>query len=215
VERAVVPGDRFVLGRHARLVGRHYDIAALRDLAGPRRGVARPIPVSISRHDITVREMTETDVDDAAAINAACTPEVGEADTPALSRLLSMSAVALVAECRDHGTVGFCIVLPPDTDYDSPNYLYFTERHVDFVYLDRIAVDPGHRNLGIGTALHAGLLEATTAGLVTLEINLDPSNTGSLRFHERLDFVEVERLETRPGKPVSLQIRRRGAERIR
>jgi hypothetical protein len=171
--------------------------------------------VNTSRHDITVREMTEADVDDATVINAACTPEVGEADAPALSRLLSMSAVALVAECRDHGTVGFCIVLPPDTDYDSPNYLYFTERHVDFVYLDRIAVDPGHRNLGIGAALHAGLLEATTAGLVTLEINLDPPNTGSLRFHERLGFVEVERLETRPGKPVSLQIRRRGAERNR
>jgi predicted GNAT superfamily acetyltransferase len=38
----------------------------------------------------------------------------------------------------------------------------------------------------------------------TLEVNLEPRNDGSLRFHDRLGFVEVGQQVSGSGKLVSL-----------
>lgn len=158
---------------------------------------------------VAIRALGDGDMAAIAALNAACVPEVGAADEAELAALAAMSEVALVAERPDAGVVGFCIVLPPGTEYSSPNYRYFAERFGDFAYLDRIAVDAHHRGRGIGAALHAEIDRTTAAAVIALEINVDPPNEASMRFHERLGFVELERRETRPGKTVSLQIRRR------
>lgn len=164
---------------------------------------------------LAIRPMTHDDLSAVARINAESVPEVGEADAAMLADLSAMSTLSLVAERHGVEVVGFCIVLPPGADYASPNYAYFEERYDDFAYLDRIAVDAAHRGNGVGAALHAGIEAGTTADLVALEINVVPPNEASMRFHERLGFVEVDRLETRPGKIVSLQIRRRSDGRSR
>lgn len=162
-----------------------------------------------------IRAFAASDIGAVSAINAASVPEVGEATEAELAALAEMCSVALVAEDDDRSVVGFCMVLPPGTDYSSPNYLYFQDRYTDFVYLDRIAVAPGNRGTGIGTALHLAVQDASSAGIVALEVNVVPPNEASMAFHRRLGFVELERLETRPGKVVSLQILRRGAARSR
>jgi predicted GNAT superfamily acetyltransferase len=41
-----------------------------------------------------------------------------------------------------------------------------------------------------------------------LEVNTRPRNEGSLRFHAREGFVQMEELETRPGKMVSLMVKK-------
>ena len=51
-------------------------------------------------------------------------------------------------------------------------------------------------------------IRRTTAEWFTLEVNVKPLNEGSLRFHAREGFVEVSQLETRPGKIVSLMVKR-------
>jgi predicted GNAT superfamily acetyltransferase len=43
---------------------------------------------------------------------------------------------------------------------------------------------------------------------LALEVNVDPPNAGSLRFHERLGFVEVGQQDTPYGIRVSMQVRR-------
>ena len=44
----------------------------------------------------------------------------------------------------------------------------------------------------------------TTARWFLLEVNLRPRNDGSLRFHQRLGFVEVGQQETPYGARVSM-----------
>lgn len=123
-----------------------------------------------------------------------------------MDELLEYSCVALAAVAGE-ALVGFCMVMPPGTDYDSPNYRYFCDRYDDFVYLDRVAVDVAWRGRGVGRALYDEVALRAVAAWFCLEVNVQPPNPGSLAFHARLGFAEVDRLETRPGKVVSLMVR--------
>lgn len=53
-----------------------------------------------------------------------------------------------------------------------------------------IAVDPGHRSLGIGETLLVDLLERSPHSRIVL--NCENSNTDALRFYYRLGFEELE-----------------------
>jgi predicted GNAT superfamily acetyltransferase len=113
-----------------------------------------------------------------------------------------------VAE-RDGELAAFLIALGPGADYDSPNYRWFSERHADFVYIDRIVVGASSRGARLATALYQDLLgRARRSGVarVTCEFDTDPPNEVSRAFHERFGFVEVgaQRVGTN-RKRVSLQ----------
>jgi phosphinothricin acetyltransferase len=58
-----------------------------------------------------------------------------------------------------------------------------------------IHVDPACHGNGVGRSLMAALVErARAAGLHTLIAAVDGANEGSIRFHERLGFVETARM---------------------
>lgn len=58
-----------------------------------------------------------------------------------------------------------------------------------------IHVDPDHHGTGVGRQLMDGLVERARAdGLHTLVAAVDGENAGSIRFHERLGFVETARM---------------------
>jgi len=150
--------------------------------------------------------MERTDLDAVLRINADNVPAVGAADEELMGSLLAMSCTALVAV--DGGRcAAFCIVLPENTEYGSPNYRYFAGLLPEFRYVDRIAVDSAARGRGIGAALHAEIVVRHPSHAIALEVNVVPPNEGSMRFHLRQGFVEVDRLETRPGNVVSLMLR--------
>jgi uncharacterized protein len=156
---------------------------------------------------VLIRDLTTADLSRAWEINQANTPAVGDVTPERLAEILGMSSISLVAEVDDD-VVGFCMVLPPDTTYSSMNYRWFVERYADFVYLDRVAIAESHQSRGIGAALYAEVerraREAGSAKTFTLEVNLRPRNDGSLRFHERLGFLEVGQQETNYGVLVSM-----------
>jgi predicted GNAT superfamily acetyltransferase len=151
-----------------------------------------------------IRLLQPADLDACLALNNGSVPAVSETDATKLSALVDESIVSLVAE-HDGAVVGFCVNFGPGADYHSVNYRWFCERYDDFAYLDRIVVSPDARDLGIGTALYAAV-EAHITGTPWLlcEVNLRPRNDGSLRFHERLGFVEVGQQETNYGILVSM-----------
>lgn len=155
---------------------------------------------------VVIRRLIPADLDAAWSLNQANVPAVGSETREAMDDLLRWSSIALVAEV-DESLVGFCIVIPPHTDYDSPNYRYFCDRYDDFVYLDRVAVDDSWRGHGVGRAIYDEVVRRANAPWFCLEVNVHPPNPGSLAFHARLGFLEVDRLETRPGKIVSLMAR--------
>lgn len=156
--------------------------------------------------DITIRAMTASDIEAVWAINQENVPAVGEETVEVLADLLSMSLFSLVAEA-DNVVVGFCMILGPQTQYRSPNYLYFCERYADFIYLDRVAVTSAFQGLGLGAAMYREVERLSGSTLFALEVNTKPRNEGSLRFHTREGFVLLEEVETRPGKMVGFMIK--------
>jgi uncharacterized protein len=144
-------------------------------------------------------------------LNDRSTPHVGPVDRSRLASIVDECSLALVAVEGDD-LAGFVLALGPGADYDSPNYRWFAERHDDFLYVDRIAVDPGRHRSGVGRMLydavfaHAG---TTGAPLVTCEVNLEPPNPVSRRFHAELGFDEVGRQATYGGSVVVQLLARR------
>ncbi len=153
---------------------------------------------------MNIRPLRTGDLHTVMHLNNAAVPAVSEADLAKLQSLVDIALLSLVAE-HDGEVVGFCINFGPGTDYTSVNYLWFCERYDEFVYLDRIAVADSARNLGIGAALYAAVEQHVTGTPWLLcEVNLRPRNDGSLRFHERIGFVEVGQQETDYGFLVSM-----------
>jgi len=150
-----------------------------------------------------IRPIEPRDLEAILAINEANTPEVGSVDAERMRFIVDESPIALAVEVDDT-IAGFCLVLRGDSEYDSVNYRWFTERYEDFMYLDRVAFAASHRGRGLGTLLYeevdSVMAELGGVGLLALEVNVDPPNEGSLRFHERLGFVEVGQQDTDGGK---------------
>jgi predicted GNAT superfamily acetyltransferase len=155
-----------------------------------------------------IREIVDDDVAAIHAINAANVPEVGPAAVDHLEFLIAEAAIAL-AVAVDGRPVGFCLVLPPGSPYDSVNYRWFMDRYDDAMYLDRVALDADHQGRGLGTALYSHVERAIIeshpwARRLTLEVNVEPRNDPSLAFHARHGFAEVGQQATSKGIRVSL-----------
>ena len=163
-----------------------------------------------------VRDVIPADLPRILEINNEAVPAVGVLDAPGLQHLVDQSIVALTAEDGDGETgrhvIGFCLVLGPRADYESVNFRWFAERYDDFVYLDRVAIDPASKGRGIGRAFYERAAEQIAArggaDELCLEVNLRPRNDASLAFHARLGFTEVGQQETPYGALVSLMTKR-------
>jgi predicted GNAT superfamily acetyltransferase len=103
------------------------------------------------------------------------------------------------------------IAFDQDADYDSPNFLWFRNRFARFIYVDRIVVAPSGRRQGFARELYRDLfVRARRDGhdVICCEVNRDPPNPVSDRFHDALGF-ETEGEATIPsGKTVSYLSRR-------
>ena len=154
---------------------------------------------------VNIRETIADDLHAALALNNGNVPELNELDIVEIDRLLGMAACALTAEVDDV-FAGFCITFPPGVDYASLNYGWFSRTYDDFVYLDRIAVDPAYRRYGIGRAFYSHIVRRFTGvhSQLLCEVNVRPRNEASLLFHHSIGFREVGQQDTDHGKRVSL-----------
>ncbi len=155
---------------------------------------------------VNIRETVAADLPAALALNNGSIPALNELDAAEIERLLGMAALALTAEVDGH-FAGFCFTFPPGVEYASLNYGWFSRKYDDFVYLDRIAVDPAFRRYGIGRAFYSNVVERFTGvfPLLLCEVNLRPRNEASLLFHQSIGFREVGQQDTDGGnKTVSL-----------
>ncbi len=136
----------------------------------------------------------ESDLADVLELNQRWVPEVGTLTADSLRALLTEATFTRVQRGADGALEGFVIVLGPSASYGSANYRYFADRHEQFTYVDRIAVDPDRRRSGLGSALYretARWALSDGSGVVCCEVNLQPPNPDSQAFHAGLGFVEV------------------------
>ena len=140
-----------------------------------------------------IRPRTPSDDDRIRTVNAANVPEVGPLDEDRLDLFAATAAHFDVVEL-DGEVVGLFVGLGEGSAYASPNYRWFADRHERFAYVDRIALEPGARGIGIADELY-GRFEAwadrTGRPVVCAEVNVEPPNPRSMRFHERRGYAAV------------------------
>ena len=142
-----------------------------------------------------VRNIKSADLTRVLAINNANTPGVSELTLSELETDITNCLHALAID-NEHGEVcAFCITFAPDAPDAGANHRWFADRFESFVYLDRIAIDPTYQNLGLGVLLYQSveqqMIDSAQHSMLCCEVNLEPPNPGSLRFHHRIGFTEV------------------------
>ncbi len=130
-------------------------------------------------------------------LNQSNAPEVGSLDPEEFSRLVDRAHRVWTVDDPDTcaaDPAALLVVMKRDSEYDSPNFLWFQKGFERFAYIDRIAVDERARRRGIGESLYLTLEAwARSRGLERLvcEVNLQPRNENSIAFHTSLGFREV------------------------
>ncbi len=142
-----------------------------------------------------LRDLMPNDVPTILLLNNAAVPAVPHATEDELRHLLDNSTFGFAA-ATDEELLGFVIGFEPGCDYASPNYRYFESRGTDHLYVDRIVVAEAARGMRVGQTLYQRVVDlAVEQGRdeVTCEVNVEPPNPGSLAFHSRMGFTEVDR----------------------
>ncbi len=160
----------------------------------------------MSPNELEPRLFLASDIDAALKLNNANAPAVGAIDRAQLEFLIEHSLYSFaIGTDTLHA---FCITFAPGAPYTSVNYQWFTKKYSDFVYLDRIVVSETMRNNSLGAKLYAAveqrMLKDRCAPILTCEVNLNPPNLGSIRFHNRIGFREVGQQDSKPGLTVSM-----------
>jgi len=155
-----------------------------------------------------VRNIEISDLPRVLEINNANTPGVSELTMSELETDIENCLHALAIDNELGEVCAFCITFAPDAPDAGSNHQWFAERYESFVYLDRIAIDSNYQNRGLGAMLYQSveqhMLKSAEHSLLCCEVNLDPPNPGSLRFHNRIGFTEVGRHSPQQGYVVSL-----------
>ena len=160
----------------------------------------------MTANELEPRLFLESDIDAALELNNLNAPAVGEIDRTQLEFLIehSLYSFAIGADMLH----AFCITFAPGAPYTSVNYQWFSQNYSEFVYLDRIVVSEKMRNNSLGAKLYAAveqrMIKDRCAPILTCEVNLNPPNLGSIRFHNRIGFREVGQQDSKPGLTVSL-----------
>ena len=122
--------------------------------------------------------------------------------------IISSASVAIYVEPR----VAFLLAFAESDDYDGGHFLWFRNRFDAFLYIDRVVVAEHYRRQGLGRLLYVDVFErAEQLGhkTVVCEVNLQPPNPISDKFHAGLGFEEVGRATIDGGaKTVRYLLRR-------
>ncbi len=155
-----------------------------------------------------IKNGSESNFNDILDLNEELVHYLSHLDEELLKKLAGDSELFYVVE-EEGKTIGFLLAFREGKGYKSPNYVWFCENYEKFLYIDRIVVSPKYQGMKIGELLYNAAFEhgkKLDISHVTAEIDIEPPNPGSLKFHEKFGFKEVGTLIVANGtKKVSLQ----------
>jgi predicted GNAT superfamily acetyltransferase len=155
-------------------------------------------------------DITEAGLGQVLALNEASVPHVSSVDLEQMRWFAERAFYFRVAHV-DARFAGFLIGIRPGINYNSENYRWFCENYGDFGYIDRVAIAPEARRLGIASALYEDFAKELRGHtqVMTCEVNIRPANAISMRFHQQHKFVRVASQKTENGsKEVALMEKR-------
>ena len=155
--------------------------------------------------EIVIRPGQPSDLDTLHIINQAAVPGVGSVARADFARLVTDRADKLLVAVRGDKPLGFVLCMVEGNGHSSLNYQWISKRYASFAYVDRVAVAEDARSFGVGGLLYDAVIRHYRGNrpVLTAEVNLEPPNPGSLRFHERNGFTAVgERWEDDRSKGV-------------
>lgn len=159
-------------------------------------------------HTLRIRGAEERDRTFVLRVNEENMEVLSPMDGERLQKFAASAEQFLVAE-TDGQPAAFLIALREGLDYDSENYRWFCAHYERFLYIDRVVIDEPYRGLGLGRKLYQAVFDrarSTGVPFVTAEIDTEPYNEASLRFHKAMGFREVGTQTVRGGAVrVSLQ----------
>jgi uncharacterized protein len=154
----------------------------------------------------SIRKVRSGDIDEVLELNESVVPAVNSLTRSEMEWFVENSAWFHVAADRE-GVGAFLVGLRAGADYGSPNYQWFCRHYQEFAYVDRVAVAPRARRLGLASRLYDAFAAAVREDVevMTCEVNLRPPNPSSMRFHEQRGFRQIASQETENGnKEVAL-----------
>ena len=94
---------------------------------------------------------------------------------------------------KDNEIKGFIICFREKSSYDSPNYKFFSNTESKFLYIDRIAIKDSFRRQGIGKSFYELIEKVAITKEIPLccEVNTNPENLISIKFHENYGFKKI------------------------
>ena len=144
--------------------------------------------------EILIRDVEEKDYPFIVHVNEVNVEVLSPMDLARTKYFRETAEMFRVAEV-DGEPAGFLIAVREGTDYDSENYVWFSEQYPQFLYIDRIVIDEPYRGMGIGRMFYEDAGEharQTGVKVVTAEIDTEPVyNDASLKFHAAMGFREV------------------------
>ncbi|MET3663829.1 GNAT family N-acetyltransferase [Caulobacter sp. 1776] len=157
---------------------------------------------------LTAEDLAGADGEALLALNNAHAVELSWLEPERLAHLVDEAFVARRVGEAD----ALLLTFDQAADYDSPNFLWFRERYPAFVYVDRVVVADSARGRGLARRLYDDLFAAAKAAgheRIVCEVNSDPPNPASDRFHAALGFVPVGTAEIHGGKKTVTYLERR------
>lgn len=143
--------------------------------------------------DIVIRNARPEDYDFILKVNEVNVEVLSPMPMERMLWLKEMSDMFVVAEVNGE-LAAFLIAIRERQPYDSENYVWFSEKYPQFLYIDRIVIDEPFRAAGLGRALYQAVKDRaieTGVKVVTCEVDTIPYNETSLKFHEAMGFREV------------------------
>jgi len=151
--------------------------------------------------------VVESDFGSILQINQAAQPGVVSLSPPELSQI-NRTATVFCALKEGSSCRAYVIAYENTRAYDGEEFCWLQKNVADrFLYIDQVAVASDFRGRGIGTKVYEFLERFAVMNdfaSLACEVNIDPSNLASLRFHLHRGFRELGELRTSDGREVRL-----------
>jgi uncharacterized protein len=141
---------------------------------------------------LAIRDVREHELDAVLALNNTAGRSILVLDAVQLRYFYDHADYFRVAEIDGH-LAGFLIALRDGSDYNSPNYRWFSEHYPSFVYIDRIVIANAYRRHGLGRIFYCDVnsFAEVRVPLLACEVFLEPVDDVVVLFHGTYGFQEV------------------------